>query len=169
MFSLAVADATDLLAASIPRPPFHCVTLHRSVFLACFHISSPLCSLRISTPGICSVSPAIWSFPLPLSYLHLTAARILSLYLLSPSTFYTITMRAFFSRLYHRQMPPQHGPDSFPTKQLFVLGTSSHLPVLRNIRLTLSNSTMSNLRTYRVHVNISLCLPNDRILPTHRQ
>lgn len=37
-------------------------------------------------------------------------------------------MPTFISRLYDRHLRPQHGQDSFPTQQLFVLGTSSDFP-----------------------------------------
>ena len=65
----------------------------------------------------------------------------------------------------------EHVDDSFPFRQLGVLGTSSRrlsqIGKLLRDRLTQDDSNMSPLRTHCVHVDIPLRIPNDRVLQHH--
>lgn len=70
-------------------------------------------------------------------------------------------MYDFFRRCWRR--PQNDSNVAFPTQQLFVLGMYQIAPRVMTL-VDLINSTMSNMRTDCVHVNIPLHLLHDSII-----
>jgi hypothetical protein len=79
-------------------------------------------------------------------------------------------MPNLFAKLFLREGGTRDAHDSFPAKQLFILGTSSRSHpdlVCCSESTNAANSTMSPLRANRLYVDISLRLSNGRVLQHH--